>query len=237
MSLLSSQSSCAISPELVHMEVNDQIVRTLSPLFIFSCISHLKKRLYTYAWVGLFALPLKIEARSMWFSWKKKKEFLYSLTGTTSQFFFSTQICHRANWAATCDFKQCGILTWIDSRRAVQPPFKLRNSKWCSVSSLTVIEYSSDQQRLRSDCAYAQADLRLCWSHIPHWSKSQAVAQLLPTVEVVVVFLFNYLPTAKIIWGRATSQDSKDSMSWRSNLWSLDFITSGFSTTPKKLID
>ena len=30
----------------------------------------------------------------------------------------------------------------------LQPPFKLRNSKWCSVSSLTIIEYSSDKQRL-----------------------------------------------------------------------------------------
>ena len=47
-------------------------------------------------------------------------------------------------WAKTCDFQQCGILTSIDSDQPVQPPFKLRNSKWCSVSSLTVIEYSSD---------------------------------------------------------------------------------------------
>ena len=46
--------------------------------------------------------------------------------------------------AATCDFHQCGILTTVDSDEPVQPPFKLRNSKWCSVSSLTIIEYSSD---------------------------------------------------------------------------------------------
>ena len=46
--------------------------------------------------------------------------------------------------ALTCDFQQCGILTSVDSDRPVQPPFKLRNSKWRSVSSLTVIEYSSD---------------------------------------------------------------------------------------------
>ena len=31
-----------------------------------------------------------------------------------------------------------------DSDEPLQPPFKLRNSKWCSVSSLTIIEYSSD---------------------------------------------------------------------------------------------
>ena len=58
----------------------------------------------------------------------------------------------------------------------MQPPFKLRNSKWCSVSSLTVIEYLSDQQRFWSVCAYAQADLRLCWSHIPHCWKSHVAA-------------------------------------------------------------
>ena len=31
-----------------------------------------------------------------------------------------------------------------DSDKPVQPPFKLRNSKWCLVSSLKVKEYSSD---------------------------------------------------------------------------------------------
>ena len=35
-------------------------------------------------------------------------------------------------------------LTSVDSDEPLQPPFKLRNSKWCSVSSLTIIEYSSD---------------------------------------------------------------------------------------------
>ena len=50
----------------------------------------------------------------------------------------------------------------------VQPPFKVRNPKRCLVSSLTVLEYSSSKQRLCSDYAYAQADLSLCWSPIPH---------------------------------------------------------------------
>ena len=77
------------------------------------------------------------------------------------------------------DYKQCGILTCVDSDEPVQPPFKLRNSKWCSVSSLTLIEYSSNKQRLWSDCAYAQADLRLCWSHIPHCWKSHAHAHII----------------------------------------------------------
>ena len=42
------------------------------------------------------------------------------------------------------EFQQCGILTSVDSDEPVQPPFKLRNSKCFSVSSLTLIEYSSD---------------------------------------------------------------------------------------------
>ena len=75
-------------------------------------------------------------------------------------------------WAVTCDFQQCGI-----SDEPVRHPFKLRNTKWCSVSSLTVIGYSSKLQRLWSDSAYAQAGLSLCWSHTPRCWKSHARAQ------------------------------------------------------------
>ena len=39
-------------------------------------------------------------------------------------------------------------LTSVDSDEPVLPPLKLRISKRCSVSSLTLIEYSSDEQRL-----------------------------------------------------------------------------------------
>ena len=35
-------------------------------------------------------------------------------------------------------------VTSVDSDELVQPPSKLNNSKLCSISSLTVIEYSSD---------------------------------------------------------------------------------------------
>ena len=49
-----------------------------------------------------------------------------------------------AKRAETCDFQQCGTLTSVDSNESVQPLFKLRNLKLCSVSSLTLIEYSSD---------------------------------------------------------------------------------------------
>ena len=36
------------------------------------------------------------------------------------------------------------FLTSVDSDEPVQPPVKIRNSKWCSVSSLTLLEYSND---------------------------------------------------------------------------------------------
>ena len=36
------------------------------------------------------------------------------------------------------------FLTSVDSDESVQPPFKPRNFKFCSVSSLTLIEYSSE---------------------------------------------------------------------------------------------
>ena len=63
---------------------------------------------------------------------------------------FSRIKAHRS-WAVACDFQQCGILTYIDSDEPVQPPFKLRNSKLCLVSSLKFMEYSNDEQMLWSD--------------------------------------------------------------------------------------
>ena len=75
---------------------------------------------------------------------------------------------------------RCG--TWLYRFLIFAP---LLTSKWCSVSSLTLIEYSSDKQRLWSDCAYAQAGLSLCWSHIPHCWKSHVMAQMfLRVVEI-----------------------------------------------------
>ena len=47
-------------------------------------------------------------------------------------------------WAAAWDFQQFDIWTSVGSDEHLQPPFKLRNSKWCSVSSLTIIDYSSN---------------------------------------------------------------------------------------------
>ena len=99
------------------------------------------------------------------------------LHSTTEPLHSSLTSLGSINWAVACDFQQCGILTSVDSDEHVKPPFKLRTSKRCLVSSLTLKEYSSDKQRLWSDWAYAQADLRLCWSHISHCWKSHALAQ------------------------------------------------------------
>ena len=48
-------------------------------------------------------------------------------------------------WAPKWDFQHCGILTCVDSDEHVQPPLSLEApNKWCSGSSLTPIEFSSD---------------------------------------------------------------------------------------------
>ena len=91
-------------------------------------------------------------------------------------------------WATARDFQQLDILTSVDSDKPVQPPVKLRNSKQCSVSSSTVIEYSSDKQRLWSVCAYAQAGLSLCWSHIPNCWNSHALAQFSKWLTDTVIY-------------------------------------------------
>ena len=55
--------------------------------------------------------------------------------------FLHELFCSITNWAVTCDFQQCGILTSVDSNEPVQPTFQLRKAKLSSVSSLTIIEY------------------------------------------------------------------------------------------------
>ena len=97
---------------------------------------------------------------------------------SSKNLWFSKTTVYIQVWAVTRDFQQCGNLTSVDSDEPVQPLFKLRNLKWGLVSSLTVIEYLSGQQRLWSACAYTQAGLSLCWSHIPHCWKSHAMAHI-----------------------------------------------------------
>ena len=66
--------------------------------------------------------------------------------------------------AATWDFQQCGILTSVGSDQPVKPTFKLRNSKWCSVSSVTL--------RILKRLAKALTRLHICAG----WSEAYLVA-------------------------------------------------------------
>ena len=50
------------------------------------------------------------------------------------------------------------------------------------------MQYSSDQQKLLLDCAFAQGDLRLCWSHTLHCWKSHVAAQLTEKICITVAF-------------------------------------------------
>ena len=104
------------------------------------------------------------------------------------------------NWAVPCDFQQYCILTCVDSCESEQPPFKLRISLWCLVSRLTFIKYSSDKQRLW--CAYVQADLSLCWSHIPHCWKSHVLAHISILLYVYYYwwFIIDYILTHTSIY-------------------------------------
>ena len=104
---------------------------------------------------------------------------LHPFMKSTDKFWdISRDLINYSLWAMTRDFQQCGILTSVDSDEPVQPSCKFRNSKWCSVSNLTLIEYSSDKQRLWSDCVYTQAGLRLCWSYVPDCWKSYVKAHM-----------------------------------------------------------
>ena len=66
----------------------------------------------------------------------------------------------------TCDFQQGGTLTSVDSDEPMQPALKPRHSIWCSVSSLTLIEYLFKRQ------AKALIRLRIC----ADWSEPLLVA-------------------------------------------------------------
>ena len=111
-------------------------------------------------------------------SWTRKKVYNLGARWRMCIHWHIMYLFHFNKCAATCDFQQCGILTSVHSDEPVQLPFKLRNLTWCSVSSLTVIKYSSDRTRFWPVCAYAQAGLSLCWLHIPHCWKSHAKAQM-----------------------------------------------------------
>ena len=56
-------------------------------------------------------------------------------------------------------------VTSKDSDQPVFPPSMARVLVYPSLDSPEAVEATRDQQRLRSDCAEAQADLNLRWSH------------------------------------------------------------------------
>ena len=62
------------------------------------------------------------------------------------------------------------------------------------------MEYSATSKGSRSDCTYEQADLRLCWSHIPHCWKSHALAHIeIPHVAGLDNILFRKRLTKSLI--------------------------------------
>ena len=67
---------------------------------------------------------IKIE---IWPFWAKFKGF----GGRYFKNSISAQASSSNKWAVTWDFQECGILTSVDWDESVQPPFKLRNCKWC----------------------------------------------------------------------------------------------------------
>ena len=82
-----------------------------------------------------------------------------------------------------CEFVTFPLVSWVRCgtwlyRFLIFATLLLRNSKWCSVASLIFIYYSSDQQRLWSGCAYTQAGLGLCWSHMPYCWKCHVAAHV-----------------------------------------------------------
>ena len=127
-------------------------------------------------------------------------------------------------WAVTPDFHQCGILTSVNSDEPVQPLVQHRNSKWCSVSSLTVIEYSSDKQMLWSVCTYAQADLSLCWSQIPHFWKSHLTAYIefnhskFQVMRVTSSRALYTVCTGAVISSRYFEVDISSKLSWKAHV-------------------
>ena len=83
--------------------------------------------------------------------------YVYSRQGPYNLEIFSVCDSALSIRAKTCDFQQCRILISVDSDEHVKPPFKFRDSKRCSVSSLTLIEYAAYYcKRL------AKALIRLC---------------------------------------------------------------------------
>ena len=70
--------------------------------------------------------------------------------------------------------KTCAISKDLD--QPVHPPSMARALVYSSLDSLEAVEGTCDQRRLWSDCADAQADLSLRWSHKSHCRFCRALA-------------------------------------------------------------
>ena len=125
-------------------------------------------------------------------------------------------------WAVTCDFQQCGILTSADSDEPVHPPFKLRNSKWCSVSGLRVIENIQATSKGSDQTAHM---CRLVWAF---------AGGTFHIVEKLILWLIwefkNSLHTSVFCWlslQTVWTQIRPDKMSnliWIPTIWDTDHI-------------
>ena len=93
-------------------------------------------------WCSISSFTLNIQATSKGSDQSAHmRRLVWAFAGRTFQIVGNLMPRLRASaW----DFQQCGSLTCVDSDEPLQPPVKLSNSKWCSVSSLTIMEYSSD---------------------------------------------------------------------------------------------
>ena len=82
-------------------------------------------------------------------------------------------VAESYDWAAAWDFQQFDILTSVDLDEPLQSPFKLRNSKWCSVSSFTIINTQatskgSDQTARKLICGFAGRTYHIV-GNLMHW--------------------------------------------------------------------
>ena len=94
-----------------------------------------------------FSLTLNFFHFSLTFPWPWEPCLSYQTRKKNPLVYEGLKTGSETLWVMTCDFHQCGILISVGSGEHVQPLFKLGNTKYGSVSSLTLsltlIKYSS----------------------------------------------------------------------------------------------
>ena len=81
------------------------------------------------------------------------------------------ELAHSKTYNKTC-------VTSKDSDRPAHPFSMARVLVYPSLDSLEAVKGTCDQRRLRSDCANAQSDLSLRWSHKSYTRICRALAQI-----------------------------------------------------------